>query len=99
MNMAVAYPIDLTAADHGRRFDCELERIRLRAMVTVALSGSEADAALREHRRQELDDIEAEVAMLRQVGGRAEVLVQRLWLTEDELDLVWCAVEIGRAHV
>jgi Mrp family chromosome partitioning ATPase len=92
MNMAVAYPIDLTAVDPGRRFDCELERIRLRAMVTVALSGSEADAAVREHRRQELDDIEAEVALLREVGGRAEVLAQRLWLTEDELDLVWCAV-------
>src|SRR5262245_7580428 len=92
MNMAVAYPIDLTAADHGRRFNCELERIRLRAMVTVALSGSEAEAAVREHRREQLAGVEAELAQLCEIGGRAEALAQRLWLTDDELDLVWCAV-------
>src|SRR5215470_7625508 len=92
MNMAVAYPINLTAADHGRRFDVELERVRLRAMVTVALSGSEVEAGAREHRREQLAEVEAELAQLREVGGRAEALAQRLWLTDDELDLIWCAV-------
>ncbi|HZJ64385.1 MAG TPA: hypothetical protein VFD36_12770, partial [Kofleriaceae bacterium] len=92
MNM-VALPIDASATTHAvRRFECELERVRLRALVTVALSDSTADGALRDHRREELAVVETELARLRGQGGRAEELAQRLWLTDDELDLVWCAV-------
>jgi hypothetical protein len=92
MNMAVALPIDPSATYAVRRFECELERVRLRALATIALSDSAAEAAVREHRRDELAHVETELARLRAQGGRAEELAQRLWLTDDELDLVWCAV-------
>src|SRR6185503_8307325 len=92
MNMAIALPIDASATYAVRRFECELERVRLRALVTVALSDSGADAAAREYRRGELANVEAELERLRAQGGRAEELAQRLWLTDDELDLLWCAV-------
>src|SRR5262245_54736053 len=92
MNMAAALPIDLSPAHAIERFECELERVRLRALVTVALSDSTTDAAVRDHRRDELAQVETGLLRLRALGGRAEALGQRLWLTDDELDLVWCAV-------
>jgi hypothetical protein len=73
-----------------RRFDCELERVRLRALLSVELTTS--DPVGKERRRGELQQIESELAQLRTPDGRAEELAYRLALTEDELDLVWWAV-------
>ncbi|HEX3479761.1 MAG TPA: ATP-binding protein [Kofleriaceae bacterium] len=70
------------------RWVCELERVRLRAVVTVGLSGAGAVDC----HRDELARVEAELAEMRAGGGRAETLARRLGLDDDELDLVWCAV-------
>src|SRR5262245_33716 len=75
-----------------RRFDLELERVRLRAQLAVALSASPGDAATVERVRGELAASEAELAPLRATGGRADALSRRLALTDDELELLWAAV-------
>jgi hypothetical protein len=93
MTMAAVRSLSSSPVSAVQRFACEVERVRLRAVVTVALTAAPgAPGGAVEGHRDALARVEAELDRLRAAGGRAEELARRVGLDDDALDLMWCAV-------
>jgi len=77
-----------------RRFELELERVRLRAMLAVERISASPDEAAATRLAHELAAADETLSGLRR-NGRAAALVARLGLERDDLDLLWTAVAIA----